>query len=125
MEQWIDNTVAMLNKLEGLPAVALVFFFCLALGYVIRSIKSVDNSAIPLIVTFGGSLLMGLIANSRPTDTPLRVWVVRNILVGGIIGVASVLAHKFFLKKIEDWLAAKFDLGNTDFFTKDDQKDPP
>lgn len=124
MKEWIENIIGSLNQLEGISAVSLVFLSCIAVGYVVRSIKRIDNSSIPAIVTLWGVVFMGLVANSRATDMSLRVWLVRNVLVGAVVGVASVLMHKLVLKRVEDWISAKFNLGNTEFFKKSDSEPP-
>lgn len=126
MTDYIDQIVSALNKLYGLPAVALVAFSCIVVGYIIRYVRSIDNSAIPVVVILWGALAMSLVADSRANNMSLRVWVVRNILVGLAIGFISWMAHRYVIKRFEDWVTAKFpQSGGTQFFAKLDKPTDP
>lgn len=119
MSDTIDHIVALLNKLYGLPAVALVAFSCLVVGYILRYIKAFHNSGIPVVVVLWGGLAMSLVADSRATTMPLRVWIVRNVLVGLIVGFLTWLVHRYAIKRLEDFIASKFpSAGGTRFFSK-------
>lgn len=121
-----DSFLKILDKIQGLSAVALVFFLCLAVGYAWRSIKFkwFPNDAIPMVVMGTGSLVMSFIASGRPNDMPSHVWVVRNLVVGFIIGALAWLVHNYALSKLENWLASKFPgLNDTAFFKKDKDQD--
>ena len=116
----INTALQYLDKIQGLSAVALVFLSCIVIGYVLRLIKSFPNEGIPVVVILWGALVMLFIADPRATTMPARVWTVRNILVGLIIGMAAWVSHKMVLSYLEDFLIAKFNLGNTTFFRKSD-----
>jgi hypothetical protein len=122
----IDKAIAILNQLYGLPAAALVFCSCIVVGYILRFIKSFPNNGIPVVAILWGGLVMSLIADSRATTMPLRVWIVRNILVGMVIGMLAWIVHKAVLSKLEDWIASKFAwTSETTFFKKTDQTPVP
>lgn len=125
MSDYIDKTIGLLNQLYGLPAVALVLGSCIVLGYVLRFIKAFPNDGIPVAVILWGGIVMSLVADSRASSMPIRVWVVRNILVGMIIGLGAWLVHKALLSRVENWLANKFNLGNTEFFGGKKNDPPP
>lgn len=120
MSDYIDQAINALNKLYGLPAAALVLLSCVAVGYVLRFIKRFPNDGIPVAVILWGAVAMSLVADSRAANMSLRVWIVRNVLVGLGIGFGAWVTHKMVLSKIEDWIARKFPdtLGNTDFFQR-------
>ena len=121
----IEEILSYLDKIQGMSAVGLVFLISLVIGYVWRLVpwKPFPNESIPVIVVFAGAFNMSLIADSRPGDVPFRVWFMRNVLVGAIIGFVAWLSHNFLIKRLEDWLQAKFP-GWTDtvFFKKTPQQ---
>lgn len=124
MNDYIDKIVSALNTLYGLPAVALVFGSCIALGYVLRFVRRFPNDGIPVAVILWGGIAMSVIADSRASSMPLRVWIVRNLLVGMIIGLGAWLVHKIALSRLEDWVAKRFSaLTDTAFFKKEDKTD--
>jgi hypothetical protein len=119
MNEWLDSAIAALNKLEGLPAAALVMGSCIVLGYVLRFIKAFPNDGIPVAVILWGSVAMSLVADARASSMTLRMWIVRNVLVGSVIGLLAWLLHKTLISRLEDWLVSKLDR-----FLSDDQKNP-
>ena len=122
----IDQIIGYLNQLYGLPAAALVFLSCIAVGYALRFIKAFPNGGIPVAVILWGAIIMTLVADARASNMPLRVWVVRNVLVGLFIGFCSWLFHNMILSKVEDWIAAKWPGANdTTFFQRKPGDAPP
>lgn len=116
---WLNGILSYLDKLEGLPAAALIFLACIALGYMLRFIKPFPNSAIPVVVILFGALSMLFLADARPTTMPARIWTVRNLLVGLIIGFAAWIAHKLILSRIENLIGSKLpSTGDSTFFAK-------
>lgn len=116
----IESILQWLDKLQGLPAIALVFISCVITGYTLRFIKRFPNDGIPVAVVLWGAVAMLVIADPRASTVPPRIWIMRNLLIGFALGFVAWLIHKALLSKIEDWIAAKFPsiLGNTSFFTK-------
>lgn len=100
IESYIDQAVDLLQKLNGLPAIALVAISCLVVGYVLRFIKKFPNDAIPVVVTIWG-MWYAVVADANNT-IPLRVWTVRNLLIGLVVGFLAWLFHNLILSKIED-----------------------
>lgn len=122
----IDKIIGYLNQLYGLPAVALVAFSCVAVGYVLRTVKRFPNDGIPLAVILWGAIAMSLVADARANNMSLRVWICRNVLVGLVVGFASWMLHRVVLSRVEDWIVSKFpDLGNTTIFRRSDVPNPP
>lgn len=121
----LNTILSALDKIQGLSAVALVFFSCIVIGYVLRFVKAFPNNAIPVVVILWGALAMLFIADPRATTMAARIWTARNVFVGLIIGFVAWITHKIILSRIEDVIASKFNLGDTQFFSKSDVPDAP
>ena len=118
--QSAEDFLTWLDKIQGLSAVGLVCLTCIVVGYACRFIKWIPNGAIPVIVILWGALFMMLLADARPTTMPRHVWEVRNLCTGLIIGFIAWMVHKIALSKLEDFISTKFNLGDTQFFSKSD-----
>lgn len=105
---YLNALLAVLDKIQGLPAVALVCASCIVVGYVLRFIKAFPNNAIPVVVILWGAVAMMLLADPRATNMPLRIWAMRNLLVGLAIGFLAWMLHYWVLSWIEDYIAKKF-----------------
>lgn len=106
LESELDSITVMLGKLYGLPSGVLLLFACLIIGYILRCIGSFPNKGIPVVVTLCGGLFFPLLA-TFDGKTPLRIWVIRNVFIGLIIGFISWITHNKFLSKIkpiENWV---------------------
>lgn len=90
MLRWVTDT---LGKLYGLPGYVLVFLLCLVAGFVLKRSRWFPNDGIPLTVICLGGLVNSLIADPKADTLPLRIWVVKNVVVGLIIGFAAWQAH--------------------------------
>jgi len=124
--EWLNDLLSGLDKIQGLSAVALVCFTCVVVGYALRFIKAFPNDGIPVVVILWGALMMLLLADPRPTTMPARIWTVRNLGVGLIVGFVAWLLHKVVLSKIEDYISSKFpNLNDTTFFSHKDSTPPP
>lgn len=122
MEDTLNSIVGWLQKLEGLPAIALSWLVCWAVGYALRFIKRFPNEGIPVAVILFGGLFYPLIADANNTLT-LRVWIVRNAGLGLIVGASAWLLHRYVLTRIEDKFPAigallGADTGDTKRFTR-------
>lgn len=97
MIEMLDSTLKqvtdLLGKLYGLPGYVSVFLFCLAFGYALKRSKWCPNDAIPALVIGWGSIWTTLIADPRADTLPLRVWVVKNVVFGALVGCAAWIAH--------------------------------
>lgn len=105
----IEEVVEMLNKLQGAPAIVLVALACLCAGWVLRLMKAFPNGGIPLAIILLGAILNPLLSDCRSSALPLRIWLVRSIVVGAIIGVATWVTHKLIISRLESkipWLGA-------------------
>ena len=106
----LDSLLAWLNKIQGWPAVALVFASCIVIGYAWKflPVKWFADESTPVIVILWGAFAQSMLADARPDGGSLRLWIVRNVLVGLVIGFFAWMLHNIVLKKIEDFLTAKF-----------------
>lgn len=126
MTDYLNNLLQILDKVQGMSAAALVCVSCIVVGYVLRFIKKFPNDGIPVVVILWGAVAMLFIADPHPPATTMRVWTVRNFLVGLTIGLIAWMLHKFVLSWVEDYLAKKFpSASNTAFFNKPDPTDKP
>lgn len=112
VEDTLSKTVDWLQKLDGAPAIALVLFTCIMLGTILRFVRKFPNDGIPVAVVLWGGLFYPLIASDN-NDITLRVWLVRNVLIGLIAGFVAWLVHKAIISRLE-----KRFLGDTEFIDK-------
>lgn len=125
---YLNDLLTGLDKIQGLSAVALVCFGCVVVGYVLRFIKSFPNDGIPVVVILFGAVAMLALADPRASAMPARIWTVRNLFVGLIIGFVAWMLHKIVLSRIEDYIAKRFPgASDTTFFTRkpSDKPDEP
>lgn len=106
--EWLDTYLTeasdLLGKLYGIPGGVLVLISCLVIGYVLRVIRRFPNSAIPLVVILWGPVFNMLIADPKADTFPLRLWLVKNFLVGVVLGGVAWTIHNKALKKLEEKL---------------------
>jgi hypothetical protein len=114
-----------LLKLQTLPAVILVFLSCIVFGYAWRFIrfKWFPNDAIPVAVILWGSLAMCLAADPASSGMRMRIWIIRNVMIGAIVGFLAWVTHAALLKKLEQKLLTMFPGFNTAFFAKEPGND--
>jgi hypothetical protein len=103
--------------LMGAPSGVLVAIFAITLGYVLKTIPRFDNRYIPIVVVSFCTCTFMLVAPTCDINTPLRIWLARNFMIGLVIGGAAWLFHAQFLRRFVD----------PRFFQVDDTKpkDPP
>ena len=99
LENSLDQITHSLQSLAGAPASTLIIIGCIILGFVLKRIKIFPNDAIPVVVVLTGAVLYPLIADDR-NDLPLRVWIIRNALLGLAHGFAAWLIHNQVLSRI-------------------------
>jgi len=124
--EWLNDILSGLDKVQGLSAAALVCFTCIVVGYVLRFIKAFPNNGIPVVVILWGALFMLFLADPRANNMPQRIWVVRNLCVGLIIGFIAWMLHKIVLSKIEEYVAKRFPgASDTQFFNRKESDPTP
>lgn len=106
LESELDHITDLLGPLYNLPSGTLVALTCLIFGYVLRYFRSFPNNAIPLAVILWGAVWFPVLC-SFDGKTPIRVWIIRNVFIGLVIGFISWMLHNKFLSKVEDWLASR------------------
>ena len=100
-ETILDQATQFLSKLYGAPAGLLVIILCIIAGYILKKIKSIPNDAIPMFVVLLGATIYPLIADDR-NDITLRVWIVRNLVIGLTLGFAAWIIHNKVIKYFTD-----------------------
>lgn len=106
LETQLDSITAMLGKLYGLPSGMLVLLTCLIVGYILKKFESFPNDGIPVCVILWGGLFFPVMCEFDG-KTPLRIWILRNVFIGLVIGFLAWLFHNKFLSKVEDWVASR------------------
>jgi hypothetical protein len=102
------------DQLAGCPSGVLVFFACIAFGYVWKMIQVLPNKFIPVVVMITGAVLNPLLQGKLDSVATIS----RIALLGFIIGFLAWLFHRLLLKKLEDKFGVKID-ADTDITTKD------
>ncbi len=100
----LESVFEWLGKLNGLPGYALVFCFCVGACFVLTKWKRFPNDGIWLVATLLGCALNAMIADPGADGFSFRIWLVKNVLVGGICGVSASLVYAVAVKR----LLAKF-----------------
>lgn len=111
----INTTSEWLSKLYGLPGYVLVFLICLGIGYMLKQSRF-PNDGIPVAVFLCGISLNMLIADPMADNFTIRVWLVKNGVIGGIIGTVAWLAHYKVFKRFKSYM------GDTEMFSKSKSK---
>ncbi len=104
LDQWLEQLVALFDKLYHLPAYALIFVFCIALGYGLRALPKVPNAVIPWVVVLIAPLANLCTAEFFEDQTPLRIWFAKQTVIGLIVGVAAWGFHNKILSRLEEKL---------------------
>ena len=102
LDTWLEQIVTVLGKLYGVPGYALVFLTCVVAGYVIKVLPHVPNNVIPWLLVTIGPVLNMLIADTRADNFPIRIWIVKNFVVGFLISGGAMWFHRKFLKPMEE-----------------------
>jgi flagellar biosynthesis protein FliR len=89
-------------QLYGAPSGVLVAAFAIALGYLLKTLPFFNNKYIPLFVVVFCTVAFMLIAPAKAADTSARVWLVRNFIIGFIIGFAAWMFHAQLLRRFVD-----------------------
>lgn len=105
-ESILETITDYLQKLEGAPAVVLVCLSGLVLGFILKRLKNFPNNGIPICVILWGGIVYPLIADAN-NDLTLRVWLIRNLMIGVITGFLTWLLHNKILKRYLDRMTSK------------------
>lgn len=111
IETELQHVIDMLQKLNGAPALLLVGLVCIITGYALKWVKKFPNEGIPLAVIFMGGVVYPFVADAN-NDIPLRVWIIRNAMIGLVVGFVAWLVHNKFISKIEDRITGRISVSN-------------
>lgn len=96
---WLQQQM---DRLSGAPGWVLVGIACLIVGLTLKRIRSFPNSAIPCVVLLVGMLGNSLLAAEEPKGITHRAWLVRQIIIGLVIGFSAWGFHRIVLKKLAE-----------------------
>jgi len=120
----LNQILTLFDKLQGISGEGLIVIACLAIGYGLRYWPWFPNKMIPFAVMTFATFAYPVLADPKVATQPFRVWLVRNICIGFIIGAGSWLLHFLVIRRIEKLVITKFggngDTGNTQQFSKDE-----
>jgi len=94
---WLDKIAAFNDYLNGAPLGVLLFGFAVGIGLLLRAWHQFPNRHIPAIL-IAFTILFFCLGAPRG-ELILRIWIIRNILIGAIIGILAFFAHKFVANK--------------------------
>lgn len=97
----METLIKLNDELAGAPSGVLLALFAIALGYILKTIPAFNNKYIPLVVvavcTFGFMLIA-----PEPGEIKWRIWIVRNFIIGFIIGFVAWTFHAQILRRWVD-----------------------
>jgi RsiW-degrading membrane proteinase PrsW (M82 family) len=96
----MDELVKLNEQLMGAPSGILLAAFAIALGYVLK-FSQFPNNRIPLVVVVVCTIGFMLIAPD-PGEIKPRIWLVRNFIIGFIIGFVAWTFHAQILRRFVD-----------------------
>lgn len=96
----LQQTFDLLHDINGLPGYVLVLLLCWVAGFIMKRVRQIPNESIPIAIVLLGGLMNVLLAPPRAQGEIVRLWVMRNIIVGIIIGFIAWAAHRFLFKSI-------------------------
>ena len=97
------QTIIEINaQLYGAPSGVLVAAFAIALGYLLKTVPVFPNRYIPLVVVGFCTIAFMLIAPAKAAESTTRIWLVRNFIIGFIIGFAAWMFHAQLLRRFVD-----------------------
>ena len=118
----IEKVFEWLGKLNGLPGCTLITLFCCGVCAGLYKWHKFPSDGIWLCSILLGAVGNSMIADPLSDSLSLRVWLAKNVVVGGICGGIAYVIHIAALKR----LLAKLGVngGNTEFLEKDPSEKP-
>lgn len=113
----LNSILSLFDKVQGLPAAGLLCLASIALGYALKFWPWFPNKMIPTAVILLPVILYPIVADPKVQNLPGRIWFVRNLSIGIIIGGGSWMLHFLVVRRIEKLIIAKFGNGNGDTTT--------
>ena len=103
MKDIVEQAGAFFNAFYGAPGYVLVAAVCVVIGYILRLNKTFPNAKIPIVCVLAGAILNPLCDAVGDTGKEaFRIWIVRNVLIGVVVGFCAWMFHNLILKRIEE-----------------------
>lgn len=123
---------ALITPLTNAPLLVAVGIGLLAFGWLLKLVPVFPNQWIPAaVILLGGAVGYFVVPMQGPADwafavsNPDAADIIRRVSVGLAVGVMVFLAHKYGVKRIERWAAARFgNGGDTAFIQKEETPKP-
>ena len=93
-----------ISQLLALGPEALLVLVVIALGYVLKRVPVIPNKVIPAACLLCGAMIYPLITSPGKAPPDIRYPIVREIMLGLLIGFIAWMIHNKLLKRIEDKL---------------------
>ena len=125
MNTAIETAKHTLSTLTNAPLLVAVGIGLLAFGWLLKLVPGFPHNWIPAaVIVVGGALGYFVVPMQGPADWAFQVSdpqaadLIRRVSVGLAVGLGVFLAHKYGVKRIERWAAAKFGNDDTQFLKK-------
>jgi hypothetical protein len=102
MSATFDYLQDKIDQLYGAPGWALTVLACIVIGYVLKGVKCFPNGVIPVFVIFAGCILGVFFAGVEPAKYNHLEWLVRNGVIGIILGFIAWVLHAQLIKRVEE-----------------------
>ena len=108
----VDQVFTGLNHLHSMSAEGLIFIVCVAFGFGLRKWTKLSLRTTAAAVVAAGAVLNVVMAEGKSMATmSFRIWAMRSLLIGVIIGVVAFLADTVIVSRIKGWVTGSVSLG--------------
>lgn len=121
MNDLIRQIQEAVNQFWGLPAYAITLIACILWGLCMKANPKADNAKIPArLMWIGAGVMLGC-ADYRGSTLDINVFILKNVVLGWIIGFFAPKIHERYIKPWETSIPIVGPLlarGNTKWFYK-------
>jgi peptidoglycan/LPS O-acetylase OafA/YrhL len=102
----VDQVFTGLNHLHNLSAEVLIFIVCVAFGFGLRKWTKLKLRMSAAAVVTVGAVLNAVMAEGKAISSmPPRIWLMRSLLIGVIVGCVAFIADAVILSRLKGWIA--------------------
>jgi hypothetical protein len=122
----VDQVFTGLNHLHNMSGEVLIFIVCVALGFALRKWTELKLRVTASAVVAAGAVLNVVMAEGKGSATmPFRIWAMRSLLIGVIIGCVAFLADTVIVSRLKGWIVGGVSLGKNGDKNGDKNGGPP